>query len=134
MALAQRVQERNCYRSDFFGCLREILSDRENIRIVGDRFVFQSEVLFPSGSSDLNPEGTAEMALDVGAFDDRRPLGELGRHVLAEGLRRRADHRGAEVLHPLGHGRVLQGLLGRGIEPVDDLLRGPAGANSAFQV
>ena len=47
VALAQRVQELNRYRSDFFGRLREILSDRENIRIVGDRFVFQSEVLFP---------------------------------------------------------------------------------------
>jgi chemotaxis protein MotB len=62
VALAQRVQELNRYRSDFFGRLREILSDRENIRIVGDRFVFQSEVLFPSGGADLNPEGTTEMA------------------------------------------------------------------------
>ncbi len=62
VALAQRVQELNRYRSDFFGRLREILSDRENIRIVGDRFVFQSEVLFSSGSSDLNPEGQVEMA------------------------------------------------------------------------
>lgn len=62
VALAQRVQELNRYRSDFFGRLREILSDRENIRIVGDRFVFQSEVLFPSGGSELNPEGQAEMA------------------------------------------------------------------------
>jgi chemotaxis protein MotB len=61
VALAQRVQELNRYRSDFFGRLREILSDRENIRIVGDRFVFQSEVLFPSGSSDLNPAGSTEM-------------------------------------------------------------------------
>lgn len=62
VALAQRVQELNRYRSDFFGRLREILSDRENIRIVGDRFVFQSEVLFPSGGSELNPEGQVEMA------------------------------------------------------------------------
>jgi len=62
VALAQRVQELNRYRSDFFGRLREILSDRENIRIVGDRFVFQSEVLFPSGSADLNPDGQGEMA------------------------------------------------------------------------
>jgi chemotaxis protein MotB len=62
VALAQRVQELNRYRSDFFGRLREILSDRENIRIVGDRFVFQSEVLFPSGSDVLNPAGEAEMA------------------------------------------------------------------------
>jgi chemotaxis protein MotB len=61
VALAQRVQELNRYRSDFFGRLREILSDRENIRIVGDRFVFQSEVLFSSGSADLNDAGKVEM-------------------------------------------------------------------------
>ncbi|MFZ2099636.1 MAG: peptidoglycan -binding protein [Oricola sp.] len=61
VALAQRVQELNRYRSDFFGRLREILSDRENIRIVGDRFVFQSEVLFSSGSADINPAGEDEM-------------------------------------------------------------------------
>ncbi|MCM2290877.1 peptidoglycan -binding protein [Allorhizobium sp. BGMRC 0089] len=62
VALAQRVQELNRYRSDFFGRLREILADRQNIRIVGDRFVFQSEVLFASGSADLNPQGQEEMA------------------------------------------------------------------------
>ena len=61
VALAQRVQELNRYRSDFFGRLREILSDRENIRIVGDRFVFQSEVLFPVGGADLDAAGQAEM-------------------------------------------------------------------------
>jgi len=61
VALAQRVQELNRYRSDFFGRLREILSDRENIRIVGDRFVFQSEVLFPVGGSELDDPGRAEM-------------------------------------------------------------------------
>jgi chemotaxis protein MotB len=61
VALAQRVQELNRYRSDFFGRLRAILSDRENIRIVGDRFVVQSEVLFPSGGNELNPEGQVEM-------------------------------------------------------------------------
>jgi chemotaxis protein MotB len=62
VALAARVQELNRYRSDFFGRLREILSDRENIRIVGDRFVFQSEVLFPSGGNELNDAGKVEMA------------------------------------------------------------------------
>ncbi len=61
VALAQRVQELNRYRSDFFGRLREILSDRQNIRIVGDRFVFQSEVLFPVGGADLDAAGQAEM-------------------------------------------------------------------------
>ena len=62
VALAQKVQELNRYRSDFFGRLRQILSDRENIRIVGDRFVFQSEVLFPSGSDELNDAGKQELA------------------------------------------------------------------------
>lgn len=62
VALAQRVQELNRYRSDFFGRLREILSDRDNIRIVGDRFVFQSEVLFPTGADVINPAGQEEMA------------------------------------------------------------------------
>ncbi len=61
VALAQRVQELNRYRSDFFGRLREILADRQNIRIVGDRFVFQSEVLFPSGSDVINDPGQEEM-------------------------------------------------------------------------
>jgi len=61
VALAQRVQELNRYRSDFFGRLREILSDRENIRIVGDRFVFQSEVLFPVGAEVINEPGQVEM-------------------------------------------------------------------------
>ncbi|MFZ1814029.1 MAG: peptidoglycan -binding protein [Rhizobiaceae bacterium] len=61
VALAQRVQELNRYRSDFFGRLREILSDRQDIRIVGDRFVFQSEVLFGSGSAELNPGGKEQM-------------------------------------------------------------------------
>ncbi|TWF55050.1 peptidoglycan -binding protein [Neorhizobium alkalisoli] len=61
VALAARVQELNRYRSDFFGRLREILSDRENIRIVGDRFVFQSEVLFPVGGNELDDAGKTEM-------------------------------------------------------------------------
>jgi len=70
VALAQRVQEINRYRSDFFGRLREILSDRENIRIVGDRFVFQSEVLFPTGSEQINAAGQEEMRKLAGAILD----------------------------------------------------------------
>jgi chemotaxis protein MotB len=101
VALAQRVQELNRYRSDFFGRLREILSDRENIRIVGDRFVFQSEVLFPSGGNELNPAGQEEMAklamalldlakeipaeinwvLRVDGHTDNVPLSGTGRYV-----------------------------------------------------
>jgi chemotaxis protein MotB len=61
VALAQRVQELSRYRSDFFGKLREILGNRPDIRVVGDRFVFQSEVFFDSGAAVLRPEGRAEL-------------------------------------------------------------------------
>ena len=60
-ALATRVQELARYRSEFFGRLREVLGDRSDIRIVGDRFVFQSEVLFASGAAELNPAGSAQL-------------------------------------------------------------------------
>jgi len=66
VALASKVQELARYRSEFFGRLREALGDRQDIRVVGDRFVFQSEVLFASGSADLGLEG-------------QRQLGELAR-------------------------------------------------------
>ncbi|MFN3227189.1 MAG: peptidoglycan -binding protein [Hyphomicrobiales bacterium] len=62
VALAQRVQELSQFRSDFFGRLRQILSQRSDIRVVGDRFVFQSEVLFDSGSADINPGGSDELS------------------------------------------------------------------------
>jgi len=61
VALAQRVQELSRYRSDFFGRLRAILGNRPDIRIVGDRFVLQSEVFFDTGQSVLKPEGRAEL-------------------------------------------------------------------------
>jgi chemotaxis protein MotB len=61
VALAQRVQELSRYRSDFFGRLRAILGNRPDIRIVGDRFVFQSEVFFDTGQALLRPEGRAEL-------------------------------------------------------------------------
>jgi chemotaxis protein MotB len=61
VALAQRVQELARYRSDFFGRLREILGDRPDIRIVGDRFVFQSEVLFDVGSDQISEAGLTEL-------------------------------------------------------------------------
>ena len=61
VALAQRVQELSRYRSDFFGRLRAILGDRPDIKIVGDRFVFQSEVFFDTGQAVLKPEGRQEL-------------------------------------------------------------------------
>jgi len=60
-ALLDRVEELSQYRSEFFGRLREVLGDRPEVRIVGDRFVFQSELLFASGSAWLGPEGTRQL-------------------------------------------------------------------------
>src|SRR5690606_2047601 len=61
LALAQRVQDLSRYRSDFFGRLREILEGRSDVRVVGDRFVFQSEVLFPPGQAEISPEGIPDL-------------------------------------------------------------------------
>lgn len=61
VALAQRVQELSKYRSEFFGRLRVILGNRPDIRVVGDRFVFPSEVFFDTGQAQLLPEGRAEL-------------------------------------------------------------------------
>lgn len=61
-ALAGKVQELQRYRSEFFGRLRDILGTRPGIRVVGDRFVFQSEVLFSSGSAELGADGQRQLA------------------------------------------------------------------------
>ncbi|MEE9301156.1 MAG: peptidoglycan-binding protein, partial [Alphaproteobacteria bacterium] len=94
LALAGKVEELARYRSEFFGRLREILSGRQDIRIVGDRFVFQSDVLFESASAELSPEAMVQLAeighalleiagqippeiswiLEVDGHTDRRPI------------------------------------------------------------
>jgi chemotaxis protein MotB len=94
LALAQRVQDLSRYRSDFFGRLRQVLAGRSDIRVVGDRFVFQSEVLFPAGSATISAGGQAELAkfavalkqiaaeipsdinwvLQIDGFTDKRPI------------------------------------------------------------
>jgi chemotaxis protein MotB len=61
LALAQRVQDLSRYRSDFFGRLRQILEGRADVRVVGDRFVFQSEVLFAAGQADISESGLADL-------------------------------------------------------------------------
>ena len=93
-ALARQVQELQRYRSDFFGRLRELLKGRKDIRVVGDRFVFQSEVLFTSGQSEMSVDGLVAMdelakaivelqknipkeidwSLQVDGHTDRRPI------------------------------------------------------------
>jgi len=61
-ALASKVEELARYRSEFFGKLREALAGQRDVQIVGDRFVFQSEVLFSSGSAQLQPGGEKQLA------------------------------------------------------------------------
>ena len=70
VALAQKVQELARYRSDFFGRLREILGNRPGVRVVGDRFVFQSEVLFDSGQALMSPAGRTELDTLASAIID----------------------------------------------------------------
>ncbi len=70
VALAKRVQELSRYRSEFFGRLRAILGNRPDIRIVGDRFVFQSEVFFDTAQATLLPEGKSELDKVAGALTD----------------------------------------------------------------
>lgn len=79
VALAQRVQELSRYRSDFFGRLREILGDRPDIRIVGDRFVFQSEVLFATGSDEISPAGADELSKVADAM--KQLIGEIPKDI-----------------------------------------------------
>jgi chemotaxis protein MotB len=100
VALAQKVQELNRYRSDFFGRLRQILGTRPDIRVVGDRFVFESSVLFDVGKADISPAGKqsldslASAVLDlereippdlpwilrVDGHTDNRPIGGGGQY------------------------------------------------------
>ena len=61
-ALASKVEELARYRSEFFGKLKEVLGNRSDVQIVGDRFIFQSEVLFATGSADIGDEGKRQLA------------------------------------------------------------------------
>jgi chemotaxis protein MotB len=125
VALAQRVQELSRYRSDFFGKLRDILGNRPDIRIVGDRFVFQSEVFFDSGQAVLRPEGRAELdklasalldlekqipseinwVLRVDGHTDTRPLGGTSQ------FKTNWDLSAARAIS------VVQYLIGKGVPP-----------------
>jgi len=125
VALAQRVQELSRYRSDFFGRLRAILGNRPDIRIVGDRFVFQSEVFFDTGKATLDkPEGRAELDKLASALLelDRRIPGEIAWVLRVDG------HTDVRPINSpqfrnnweLSAGRaisVVQYLVGKGISP-----------------
>ncbi|CAN0283392.1 unnamed protein product, partial [Phaeothamnion confervicola] len=122
LALAQRVQELSRYRSDFFGRLRTILGNRPDVRVVGDRFVFSSEVFFDVGQSALKPEGRAELDKIAAA------LLEVDRQIPQEiAWVLRVD--GHTDVRPIGGGRtnwdlsaaraiaVVQYLISKGISP-----------------
>jgi chemotaxis protein MotB len=70
LALVNKVEELARYRSEFFGRLHEILGDRPDIRVVGDRFVFQAEVLFAPGSADLGDDAKKELAPVITALKE----------------------------------------------------------------
>lgn len=70
LALADKVEELNQSRSDFFGRLRQVLGSRQDVRIVGDRFVFPSDVLFTSGEADIAPAGRDQLAKLAAALKD----------------------------------------------------------------
>jgi chemotaxis protein MotB len=123
VALAQRVQELSRYRSDFFGRLRAILGNRPDIRIVGDRFVFQSEVFFDTGQAILRPEGRAELDKLAAALVEleRQIPGEIAWVLRVDG---HTDIRPVTGLYrtnwDLSAARaisVVQHLIGRGVSP-----------------
>jgi len=70
LALVNKVEELARYRSEFFGRLREILGDRPDIRVVGDRFVFQAEVLFAPGSADLGEDAKKQLTPVITALKE----------------------------------------------------------------
>jgi len=124
IALAQRVQELSRYRSDFFGRLRAILGNRPDVRIVGDRFVFQSEVFFDTGQAILRPEGRAELDKLAGALTELERMipGEIAWVLRVDGhtdirpttgatFRTNWDLSAARAIS------VVQYLIGKGVSP-----------------
>ena len=96
--LLQRVEELERYRSEFFGRLREVFAERPDIKIRGDRFVFQSEILFPSGEAELSRGGERQLDRFVATYRevrDRIPQG-LAMVIMVEGHTDRVPIRTAE--------------------------------------
>ncbi len=122
VALAQRVQELSRYRSDFFGRLRAILGNRPDIRIVGDRFVFQSELFFDVGQAVLKPEGRFELDKVAGALLDieRQIPGDIAWVMRVDGhtdIRPIASGRTNWDLSAARAIAVVQYLISRGVSP-----------------
>ncbi len=69
-ALARKVEELQQYQSVFFKTLSESLQGEKNIKVVGDRFVFESDVLFPVDQATITPAGKAEIAQVANAIKE----------------------------------------------------------------
>ncbi|MFB6261872.1 MAG: OmpA family protein [Thiohalorhabdaceae bacterium] len=116
--LLKRVEQLERYRSEFFGRLREVFADRPDIKIRGDRFVFQSEILFPSGEAELSPGGKRQLERFVATYRevrDKIPEGTdmiimVEGHTTAE-FRSNWELSGARALSVLNH------LRREGVEP-----------------
>jgi chemotaxis protein MotB len=122
LALAQRVQELSRYRSDFFGRLRAILGNRPDIRIVGDRFVFQSELFFDVGQAVLKPEGREELDKVASALleIDRQIPGDIPWVMRVDGHTDIRPIAGGRTNWDLSAARaiaVVQYLITRGVSP-----------------
>ncbi len=122
VALAQRVQELSRYRSDFFGRLRTILGNRPDVRIVGDRFVFQSEVFFDVGQAVLKPEGRTELDKIASALLDieKQIPGDIAWVMRVDGHTDIRPIAGGRTNWDLSAARaiaVVQYLISRGVSP-----------------
>jgi chemotaxis protein MotB len=122
VALAQQVKELSRYRSDFFGRLRAILGNRPDIRIVGDRFVFQSELFFDVGQAVLKPEGRLELDKIASALleIERQIPGDIAWVMRVDGHTDIRPIAGGRTNWDLSSARaiaVVQYLISRGISP-----------------
>ena len=125
VALAQKVQELNRYRSDFFGRLRQILGSRPDIRVVGDRFVFQSSVLFDLGKADISAEGKQSLdTLAAAVIDLEREIPpdlpwilRVDGHTDSRPLTGAGQFRSNWELSAARAVSVVQYLISKGVEP-----------------
>ena len=124
-ALAAKVEELQRYRSEFFGRLRDVMAGRPGVQVVGDRFMFQSEVLFPVGSALLSPAGqeqVAALAQTIRTIGEQIPA-NLGWVLRVDGhadRTRLTGHRGYATNWELSAARaitVVKQLIVEGVDP-----------------
>ena len=125
VALAQKVQELNRYRSDFFGRLRQILGSRPGVRVVGDRFVFDSSVLFDVGRADISAAGRQSLdSLAAAVLDLAREIPpdipwilRVDGHTDSQPVSGGGQYKSNWELSAARAVAVVQYLIGKGVEP-----------------